>query len=89
MTLADEDKKLAEECGAKHYPTYNQIFFTPEELAAYTTAVEARALAEVPQDVEIFRGAVTAMVEDGWLHYGAEGLTDAQQKCLTAYKRTI
>ena len=32
------------------------------------------------------REAIIAMAEDGWLYHGPDGMSDAQEKCLAAYK---
>lgn len=29
--------------------------------------------------------AIVAMVEDGWLYHGPEGMSEAQEKCYSAY----
>lgn len=36
--------------------------------------------------LEILSDAIVAMAEDGWLYYGPEGMSEAQQKCYDAYQ---
>ena len=35
---------------------------------------------------EALRKAIIAMAEDGWLAHGAEGMSEAQELCLAAYR---
>ena len=35
---------------------------------------------------KVLREAIIAMSEDGWLSYGPEGMSEAQEKCYRAYK---
>ena len=36
--------------------------------------------------LKVLSDAVVAMAEDGWLYCGPEGLDEAQEKCLKAYR---
>ena len=46
---------------------------------------QVQALAELLARVTLMEDAITAMVEDGWLYYGEEGMDPAQEKCYAAY----
>ena len=38
------------------------------------------------EKVKVLEDAIFAMVHDGWLDFGAEGMSLAQKKCYAAYK---
>lgn len=40
-------------------------------------------------ELKLLREAIIAMAEDGWLYYGVEGPSKAQEKCLKAYRRCV
>jgi hypothetical protein len=44
---------------------------------------------DAADEIEILREAVIAMAEDGWLYFGLEGPSEAQEKCLKAYRRVM
>lgn len=44
-----------------------------------------KALAGYYERAALLEEAVIAMAEDGWLSFGAEGMSEAQQKCYAAY----
>jgi hypothetical protein len=54
-----------------------------------TMGHDAGCVEEAAQEIEILREAVIAMAEDGWLYCGLEGLSEAQEKCLKAYRRVM
>ena len=43
------------------------------------------ALAGYAERAELLEDAIVAMAEDGWLYYGPEGMSEAQEKCYAAY----
>ena len=44
-----------------------------------------KALHEYTKRSTILEEAIIAMVDDGWLHYGHEGMSEAQKKLYVAY----
>jgi len=54
-----------------------------------TMGHDAGCVEEAAQEIEILREAVIAMAEDGWLYCGLEGPSEAQEKCLKAYRRVM
>ncbi len=49
------------------------------------SAVAPSGLNEGLELMTLLKDAVVAMVEDGWLYHGPEGMNEAQQKCYVAY----
>lgn len=45
----------------------------------------AEGMAADAKQLKLSNEAVIAMAEDGWLYFGPEGMSDAQEKCLAAY----
>lgn len=43
------------------------------------------ALKGYAERAALLEDAVLAMAEDGWLYFGAEGMSEAQEKCYAAY----
>lgn len=43
------------------------------------------ALAGYAEHAAMLENAIVAMVQDGWLYHGPEGMSDAQKKCYSAY----
>ena len=60
-------------------PVYQQQFQAPP-----LTEETVRQI--VREDLAVLSDAVVAMAEDGWLYCGPEGLDEAQEKCLKAYR---
>lgn len=44
-----------------------------------------KALDGYAERAALLEDAVIAMAEDGWLYYGEEGMSEAQEKCYLAY----
>jgi hypothetical protein len=44
-----------------------------------------KALAGYAERAALLEDAVVSMVEDGWIHHGQEGMSEAQGKCYAAY----
>ena len=47
--------------------------------------VDLDLLHEAAEEIELLSAAIIAMAEDGWLHFGPEGMSEAQQKCYAVY----
>ena len=44
-----------------------------------------KALAGYAERAALLEDAVIAMADDGWLYHGPEGMSEAQEKCYSAY----
>jgi hypothetical protein len=57
-----------------------------EQLAQYSNSGDfGRGLEGYAERAKLLEDAIIEMAQDGWLMHGVEGMSDAQEKCYTAY----
>jgi hypothetical protein len=74
-------RRVVDSYYGSHHPFHSPIW-DDAELGLREIKSELYSLTKQREE---FASAIVAMVEDGWLDYGYEGMSEAQEKCYEAY----